>query len=252
MAAAAPDLSVATRGKVPAEVDFEPDGYSAKEIFLKAPGCLGYTYDDLILMPGQITFGVEEVQLETMFTRNIRLRTPLVSSPMDTVTEHGTAIQMALHGGIGIIHYNMSVEEQAREVRLVKKYENGFISDPVCLKASDTIADVDEVKRVHGFAGIPITADGKVGGKLVGFVSSRDIDFIADRSTALEAVMTTELVTATEPCTLEQANSLLRSSRKGKLPVVNAAGDLVSLISRQEGRERSRQIRCSCPWGHSW
>jgi IMP dehydrogenase len=222
----------AGRGAPPA--DFEPDGYSAKDIFLRAPGCLGYTYDDLILMPGQITFGVEEVQLETMLTRNIRLRTPLVSSPMDTVTEHGTAIQMALHGGIGIVHYNMSIEEQVREVQRVKKYENGFIADPVCLTAAHTIADVDEVKRVHGFAGIPITVDGKVGSKLVGFVSNRDIDFIADRSTALADVMSTELVTATEPCTLEQANQLLRSSRKGKLPVVNAEGDLVSLISRQD------------------
>ena len=131
------------------------------------------------------------------------------------------AIAMALQGGIGIIHYNNKVEEQAAEVRAVKRFKNGFITDPLVLSPTHTIADVDEIKEKYGFSGIPITSDGKMGSRLVGFVSNRDVDFLADRTTPLADVMTTDLVVAQEPCTLTEANLNLRESKRGKLPIVN-------------------------------
>jgi IMP dehydrogenase len=210
------------------------DGRSAIDIFVNKNNGVGLTYDDLILMPGHIDFGVDAVKLETKITKNISLRLPLVSSPMDTVTEHAMAIGMALHGGIGIIHYNMTVEEQVKEVRLVKKFKNGFITDPKCLSPEDTLADVDRIKAEFGFAGIPITKDGKVGSVLVGIVSNRDIDFIEDRSTKLSTVMSTDLITAPEGVSLSEANKILRESKKGKLPIVNARGEFLSLISRRD------------------
>ncbi|KAF4324014.1 hypothetical protein BBO99_00002499 [Phytophthora kernoviae] len=210
------------------------DGRTAIDIFVNKNNGAGYTYDDLILMPGHIDFGVDAVKLETKVSRNISLRLPLVSSPMDTVTEHAMAIGMALHGGIGIIHYNMTVEEQVKEVHLVKKFKNGFISDPKCLSPEDTLADVDRIKAEFGFAGIPITESGKVGSVLVGIVSNRDIDFIEDRQTMLKTVMSTDLVTAPEGVSLTEANRILRESKKGKLPIVNAKGEFLSLISRRD------------------
>lgn len=210
------------------------DGRSALDIFVKKNNGVGYTYDDLILMPGHIDFGVDAVKLETKISRNISLRVPLVSSPMDTVTEHTMAIGMALHGGIGIIHYNMTIEEQVKEVRLVKKFKNGFITDPKCLSPDDTLADVDRIKAEFGFAGIPITKNGKIGSVIVGIVSNRDIDFLEDRTTKLSAVMSTDLVTAPEGVSLSEANRILRESKKGKLPIVNARGEFVSLISRRD------------------
>ncbi|KAF1790550.1 IMP dehydrogenase / GMP reductase, conserved site [Phytophthora cactorum] len=216
---------------------FDPellDGRSAIDIFVNKNQGQGYTYDDLILMPGHINFGVDAVHLDTKVSRNISLHLPLVSSPMDTVTEHAMAIGMALHGGIGIIHYNMTVEEQVKEVRLVKKFKNGFITDPKCLSPEDTLADVDRIKVEFGFAGIPITESGKVGSVLVGIVSNRDIDFIEDRQTKLKEVMSTNLVTAPEGVSLTEANRILRESKKGKLPIVNAKGEFVSLISRRD------------------
>ncbi|KAJ0399265.1 hypothetical protein ATCC90586_010101 [Pythium insidiosum] len=210
------------------------DGRSAMDIFVRKNNGVGYTYDDLILMPGHINFGVDAVKLETKISRNIKLHIPLVSSPMDTVTEHQMAIGLALHGGIGIIHYNMTVEEQVKEVQLVKKFKNGFITDPKCLSPEDTLADVDRIKAEYGFAGIPITKEGKIGSVLVGIVSNRDIDFIEDRATKLKEVMSTDLITAPEGISLSQANEILRESKKGKLPIVNARGELVSLISRRD------------------
>ncbi|KAE9020302.1 Inosine-5'-monophosphate dehydrogenase [Phytophthora rubi] len=210
------------------------DGRAALDIFVNKNQGQGYTYDDLILMPGHINFGVDAVKLETKVSRNISLRLPLVSSPMDTVTEHAMAIGMALHGGIGIIHYNMTVEEQVKEVRLVKKFKNGFITDPKVLSPEDTLADVDRIKAEFGFAGIPITESGKVGSVLVGIVSNRDIDFIEDRQTKLKEVMSTNLITAPEGVSLKEANRILRESKKGKLPIVNAKGEFVSLISRRD------------------
>jgi len=153
---------------------------------------------------------------------------------MDTVTEQSMAINMALQGGIGIIHSNMSIEEQASQVHAVKKYKNGFITDPVCLSPANTVEDVIRIKKTLGYSGIPVTSDGKLGSKLVGFVSARDIDFIEEASIKLESVMTTELTTAKDGCSLAEANEVLTKSKKGKLPIVDTAGNLVSLIARTD------------------
>jgi IMP dehydrogenase len=172
------------------------DGYTADQLFgAKRSSCSAFTYDDIIIMPGHISYSENPISLEGHITRKIKVKLPLLSSPMDTVTEHKMAIGMALQGAIGIIHYNMTVEEQAREVRLVKKYKNGFITDPVILSPEHSIADVDQLKEQFGFSGFPITVDGKLGSKLVGIVTNRDIDYIEDRSMKLREVMTTELHT---------------------------------------------------------
>lgn len=142
------------------------------------------------------------------------------------------AIAMALQGAIGIIHYNMTIEEQANEVRQVKKYKNGFITNPACLSPYNKIEDVDKLKEKFGYSGIPITEDGKIGSKLLGIVTNRDVDYVEDRTTLLKDVMTTDLVTAPDGISLTGANEILRQSRKGKLPVVNAGGEIVALISR--------------------
>ncbi|MEB3287208.1 MAG: IMP dehydrogenase [Vampirovibrionales bacterium] len=208
-----------------------PDGLSAEELFDKGTG---YTYDDFILLPGHIDFDADAVTLDTRISRNISLKIPLVSSPMDTVTEAQMAINMALQGGIGIIHYNNSIAEQQEEVLKVKRYKNGFITDPITLSPSHTIADVDQLKSRYGFTGIPVTENGKMNSRLLGIVTSRDIDFLRDRSQPLSSVMTTELVTAPEGCTLEEANTILKDSKKGKLPIVDKNGNLVALISRND------------------
>lgn len=207
------------------------DGLSAEELFGQG---VGLTYGDFILLPGHIDFTVDEVDLTTQLTRDITLKTPIISSPMDTVTEGRMAIAMALHGGMGFIHYNNTVDEQAAHVRQVKKYKNGFITDPLTLSPTNTVADIDNIKAQYGFSGVPITENGKMGGKLVGMVTSRDIDFLTDRSQPLQDVMTTDLVVGTDPITLEEANHLLKSSKKAKLPIVDKQGRLVALISRSD------------------
>lgn len=217
------------------------DGYSAKEMFGERRNCYAYTFDDVIVMPGHMNFNAEDVSLETNITKKLRLKVPMLSSPMDTVTEHQMAIGMALQGAIGIIHYNMTVEEQANEVRLVKKYKNGFITDPACLSPTNLISDVDKLKERFGYSGIPITVDGKLMSKLVGIVTNRDLDYVVDRTLPLSDVMTTSLVTALEGVSLSEANEVLRKSKKGKLPVINAAGEIVALISRT-GKEISHTL----------
>ncbi len=209
------------------------DGHDAASLFDKYDGL---TYDDLNLLPGHTSFGLDEVDLSTQLTRNIRLNIPVASSPMDTVTEDDMAIGIALLGGMGIIHYNNSIEEQAALVRKVKRFENGFITDPVTLSPDQRIRDVDRIKAEHGFTGIPITEDGTLGSRLLGIVTNRDIDFEPDRSKLLREVMTTELVTAPQGVSLVEANRILRESKKGKLPIVDAEGRLVSLVSRTDLR----------------
>ncbi len=212
-----------------------PNGLSAAELFERSPYAL--TYNDIILMPGHINFAPADVDLSTRLTREITLRRPLVSSPMDTVTEHRMAIALALCGGIGIIHYNCTVDEQVAQVRKVRRFENGFILDPMVLSPEHTIADVHRIKRQHGFSGIPITEDGTIKTRLVGMVTNRDIDFETDHSRKLREVMTTDLITARKGITLNQANEILRESKKGKLPVIDEQGRLVALTSRRDLRK---------------
>jgi IMP dehydrogenase len=156
---------------------------------------------------------------------------------MDTVTESRMAIYMALLGGVGVVHYNNTIAEQVAEVQRAKKFENGFISDPVVLSPEHRISDVDDIKEKYGFSGVPITEDGKLGSRLVGIVTRRDIDFEPDRSKKLKEVMTTDLITAPAGITLSEGNRILKESKKGKLPIVDREGRLVSLMNRADLRK---------------
>ncbi|KAJ3802204.1 IMP dehydrogenase/GMP reductase [Lentinula aff. detonsa] len=208
------------------------DGLSIQELMdSRVHG--GLTYNDFLLLPGKIDFPASDVVTESRVTRNVVLRTPFMSSPMDTVTEGDMAIALALLGGLGIIHHNQSPASQAAMVRAVKRHENGFISDPVVLSPSHTVADVLDIKARLGFCGIPITDTGMVGGKLVGIVTSRDVQF-RNPSTSLSDVMVTDLVTASQGITLLEANDILRDSKKGKLPIVDSKGHLITLLARSD------------------
>lgn len=134
------------------------DGSSAKEL-MSNPAHGGLTYNDILLLPGYIDFGAKDVSLESRITKSIVLKTPFMSSPMDTVTEADMAINIALLGGIGIIHHNNTAEEQAAMVKTVKKFENGFITDPVVLAPTATVSEVKQIKEISGFSGIPITGE---------------------------------------------------------------------------------------------
>ncbi|KAH3675147.1 hypothetical protein WICMUC_002803 [Wickerhamomyces mucosus] len=194
----------------------------------------GLTYNDFLVLPGKIDFPSSVVSLESKLTKNITLKSPFVSAPMDTVTEADMAIHMALLGGIGIIHHNCSAEDQAEMVKQVKKFENGFINDPVVLSPETTIGEVKALKQRLGFAGFPVTENGKFPGKLVGILTSRDIQFHENLESKVSEIMTTDLVTAKKGITLSQANDILRKSKKGKLPIVDENGQLVSLLSRTD------------------
>lgn len=212
------------------------EGFTAKQIFHDNPARVAYSYDDLIMMPGHISFGLTDIDISTSLTRNIKLQTPFVSSPMDTVTESKMAIMMALQGGIGIIHSNFSIADQAAEVRKVKKFKNGFITDPVCLSPNHTAEDILHIKQTQGYSGIPITDNGKMGGRLVGIISNRDTSFIEDPTVKIETFMTprSELSVAREGVSLLEANEKLKASKRGKLPVVNDKDELVALIARTD------------------
>ncbi|PLB37843.1 putative IMP dehydrogenase [Aspergillus candidus] len=192
------------------------------------------TYNDFLILPGYIGFPASDVVLDTPVTKRVTLKTPLVSSPMDTVTEHNMAIHMALLGGLGVIHHNCSPDEQAEMVRKVKRYENGFILDPVVLAPTATVGEAKELKAKWGFGGFPVTENGTLRSKIIGMVTSRDIQFHNNSSDPVTNVMSTDLITAPAGTTLAEANDVLRSSKKGKLPIVDDNGNIVSLLSRSD------------------
>lgn len=196
---------------------------------------VGYAFDDLICMPGHIDFGVHDVELLSRFTKSISLKTPIASSPMDTVTETTMAIAMALEGGIGIIHSKMPIEKQVAQVENVKRYEQGFISSPLCITPNMTCGELAKLREKCGFSGFPVTESGKLHSKLLGLVTKRDADFFSD-STLMTEIMTKveDLVTAKEGIGLREANQILSDSKKGKLPIVNAAGEIVGLLARKD------------------
>ena len=165
----------------------------------------GITFDDVLLVPGYSQVIPNQVDLTTRLTKKIRLHIPMMSAGMDTVTEHRMAIAMARQGGIGIIHKNMSIKEQADEVDKVKRSENGVITDPFSLSPEHTLRDADELMGKFRISGVPIT-EGK---KLVGIITNRDLKFETDFSRKIKECMTSEnLVTAREGITLEVGNTI--------------------------------------------
>ncbi|KAI5356663.1 Putative CBS domain, inosine-5'-monophosphate dehydrogenase, aldolase-type TIM barrel [Septoria linicola] len=194
----------------------------------------GLTYNDFLMLPGYIGFPASEVDLTSKLTRNITLKTPFTSSPMDTVTEHNMAIHMALLGGVGVIHHNCSVEEQAEMVRKVKRFENGFITDPIVLSPAATVAEAIALKEKWGFGGFPVTESGELKSKLIGIVTPRDTQFHGNLDSPVTEIMSTDLVTAQEGVSLKEANAILSKSKKGKLPIVDNSGNLISLLSRSD------------------
>lgn len=212
------------------------DGFTAKQLFNQG---VSYTYDDVILHPGHIYFGAHEVDLSTNVSKNVKLRIPIVSSPMDTVTEAEMAINMAIMGGMGFIHYNNTIEEQLAYVQRVKRHTPGFVIHPLVMGPQDTVKMYDEIKdNKHG--SVCITDTGKLGGRLLGIVTSRDTELLADRLTPLEEVMTRDPETAPEGTSTQQALSLLEKTRRGKLPIVNDNGELIALATRSLFRQDKR------------
>ena len=188
----------------------------------------GITFDDVLLVPAFSEVIANDVDTRTRLTNKIQLNIPLMSASMDTVTEHRMAIAMARQGGIGIIHKNMSIEEQAEEVDKVKRSENGVITDPFSLSPEHTIQDADDLMAKYRISGVPITE----GTKLVGIITNRDLKFETDFSKKIKESMTSEgLVTAKEGITLEEAKKILAKARKEKLPIVDDEGNLKGLIT---------------------
>lgn len=188
----------------------------------------GITFDDVLLVPAFSKVIPNDVDLRTQLTKTIQLQIPLMSSGMDTVTEHRMAIAMARQGGIGIIHKNMTIQQQAEEVDKVKRSENGVITDPFSLTPEHTLDDADALMAKFRISGVPITENGK----LVGILTNRDLKFETDYSKKIKESMTTEnLVTAKEGITLEEAKKILARARKEKLPIVDDNYNLKGLIT---------------------
>ncbi len=188
----------------------------------------GITFDDVLLVPQFSQVIPNDVILTTQLTKKIKLNIPLMSAGMDTVTEHRMAIAMARQGGIGVIHKNMSIQQQAEEVDKVKRSENGVISDPFSLSPEHTLDDADKLMAKFRISGVPITENGR----LVGIITNRDLKFETDYTKKIKESMTSEnLITAKEGITLEEAKQILGRARKEKLPIVDDNMMLKGLIT---------------------
>ncbi|MCQ0110137.1 IMP dehydrogenase [Zhouia amylolytica] len=189
----------------------------------------GLTYDDVLLVPNYSEVLPREVNIQAKFTKNITLNVPIVAAAMDTVTESAMAIAMAREGGIGVLHKNMTAEQQALEVRKVKRAESGMIIDPVTLPLTAKVADAKQCMKEHSIGGIPIVDDS---GFLKGIVTNRDLRFERNEDRPITEVMTSEnLVTVAEGTSLKDAEQILQGNKIEKLPVVNDAEKLVGLIT---------------------
>ncbi len=190
----------------------------------------GITFDDVLLIPQYSEITPNMVDLSTQLTKSIRLNIPMMSASMDTVTEHRMAIAMARQGGIGIIHKNMSIEEQADEVDKVKRSENGVITDPFSLNPENTLQDAENLMRKYRISGVPIVETGSK--KLIGIITNRDLKFETDFTKKIKESMTSEgLITARTGISLEEAKGILAKARKEKLPLVDENYNLRGLIT---------------------
>lgn len=192
----------------------------------------GLTFDDVLLIPAYSEVLPREVSLTSRFSRNITLNVPIVSAAMDTVTEAQLAIAIAREGGLGVIHKNMPIAEQARQVHAVKRAENGMIYDPVTIRRGSTVADALRMMSEYHIGGIPVVDDN---GKLVGIVTNRDLRFERNPQRLIDEVMTSEnLVTTSQATSLEEAADILQSHKIEKLPVVDANSKLVGLVTYKD------------------
>ena len=199
----------------------------------------GLTYEDVLLVPSYSKILPSEVSLKSKFSRNISLNVPIVSAAMDTVTESKMAIAMASEGGIGVIHKNMSIDDQANEVRLVKRAESGMIIDPVTLDANSLVIDAKNNMKKYKIGGIPIVSKN---GKLIGIVTNRDLRFERDNLKKLSEVMTTKnLITAKAGTSMSQAEDILQTHKIEKLPVVDSKGILIGLITFRDINKHSEK-----------
>jgi IMP dehydrogenase len=196
------------------------------------------TFDDVLLLPDRSDFLPSQADTSTRFTRNISINIPLISSPMDTVTESALAIALAQEGGLGIIHKNLSIKRQTREVEKVKRSENGIILDPVTLGPGDSVGKARELMAEQNVSGIPIVDNGK----LAGILTRRDLKFLEDFDQKIESVMTSEnLVTSSPDTTLDQAEAILNKHKVEKLLLVNSDRSLAGLITMRD-IERMQQF----------
>lgn len=199
----------------------------------------GLTYEDVLLVPNYSDVLPREVDIQSKFSRNIGLNIPIVSAAMDTVTESRMAIAIAREGGIGVIHKNMSIEEQSNKVRMVKRSESGMILDPVTLPHTTTISEAEQAMSKYKIGGIPIVDEAK---KLVGIVTNRDLRFENKDDRSIKEVMTSEnLITVEEGTSLQDAEAILQKHKIEKLPVVNPNNILVGLITFRDISKHSKK-----------
>jgi IMP dehydrogenase len=216
--------------------------YKSPRVSLMAQIETALSYDDVLLLPAESAVLPAEVDLTTRLTTGITLNAPIVSAAMDTVTEAEMAIAMAQCGGIGVIHRNMGIEDQAEEVDKVKRFESGLVLEPITVEPSMTVGELRDLKEQYGFSGFPvINGDGGI----VGMVTNRDIRFVEEESTAVSDVMTTDLVTVPEHVDLEDAKRLLHQHRIEKLVVVDSDGGFSGLITvRDINRSKDNPLSC--------
>ena len=195
----------------------------------------GVTFDDVLLIPERSAVTPDQASTGSRLTRNIPLKIPVVSAPMDTVTESTLAIALAQEGGIGIIHKNLAPADQAREVAKVKRSENGVITDPITLSPDDTVARALQLMEEQNVSGFPVTADGSSHGRVVGILTRRDMKFFSGSGDRIGDVMTrTSLITAAPETTLEAAEAILNEARVEKLLLVDRDGGLAGLITMRD------------------
>ena len=204
------------------------------------------TFDDVLLLPAESEVLPAEVDLKTRLTSSISLHVPIISAAMDTVTESRMAIAMAQAGGIGVIHRNMTIEEQAAKVNSVKRFESGLVLDPVMISPNTTIGEMRALKDKYGFSGLPVVDDDE---NLLGIITNRDIRFVSDDSILVSEMMTTELVTVPEHVDPEVAKKLLHQHRIEKLLVVDEDGKCAGMMTVRD-IQRSRDNPHSCKDKH--
>jgi len=208
----------------------------------------GLTFDDVLLLPSYSEVLPREVDLKTMFSRNIAMNIPVISAAMDTVTEDDLAIAIAREGGIGVIHKNMSIDEQAKQVRKVKRAENIMILDPITIREEGTIAEALNLMQEYKIGGIPVVNGDK---KLIGIVTNRDLRFETAMNRPIREVMTTEhIITTTQKTDLVKAAEILQKHKIEKLPVVDGDNRLIGLITYKDiTKSKDRPSSCKDPQG---